>query len=120
GRGGIVVVEGEPGIGKSRLLAYLAASATAPEFTVLAARASEYEGDLPVALPTVADHGHAPAQLDRHRTHRALRDLLERLAATRPLVVCLDDVHWADPASLDVLAALAHRAPSGPVLLAVA
>jgi ATP/maltotriose-dependent transcriptional regulator MalT len=152
GRGGIIVVHGEPGIGKSRLLAYLAASATAPELTVLAARASEYEADLPyalwtealdrhlgevgerrvarlgladpaalaVALPTVAGHGDAPAPPDRHRTHRALRDLLERLAATRPLVVCLDDVHWADPASADALAALVHRPPAGAVLLAAA
>ena len=57
---------------------------------------------------------------DRHRTHRALRDLLERLAATRPLVLCLDDVHWADPASLDALAALVRRPPAAPVLLALA
>ena len=50
----------------------------------------------------------------------ALRDLLERLAATRPLVLCLDDVHWADPASVEALAALVRRPASGPVLLALA
>ena len=52
--------------------------------------------------------------------HRALRELLERLAATRPLVSCLDDVHWAGPASIDALAALVRRPPAGPVLLGVA
>src|ERR687890_269141 len=60
------------------------------------------------------------AGAERHRVHRALRDLLERLAAARPLVICLDDVHWADPASLDALVALAHRPPEGAVLLAFA
>ena len=44
-RGGILALEGEPGIGKSRLLAHLAAAAEG--FTVLQARASEYEADLP-------------------------------------------------------------------------
>jgi len=50
-RGGVPAVllsEGEPGIGKSRLLAELAAQADG--CTVLAARASEYEADVPYAL----------------------------------------------------------------------
>ena len=56
---------------------------------------------------------------DRHRVHRALRDLLGRLATSRALVICLDDVHWADPASLDAVAALVRRPPA-VVLLALA
>ena len=40
--------------------------------------------------------------------------------ASRPLVLVLDDVHWADPASVDALAALIRRPPSAPVLLALA
>ena len=35
-------------------------------------------------------------------------------------MLCLDDVHWADPASVDALAALVRRPPAAPVLLAVA
>ena len=58
--------------------------------------------------------------VDRHRVHRALRDLLGRVATTRALVVYLDDVHWADPASLDALAALVRRPPAAAVLLALA
>jgi hypothetical protein len=160
-QGRVVAIEGEPGIGKSRLLAELAASAAGGGCTVLEARASEFEADLPYALftdaldhhlatlgdrrlerlgvrdadalagvvPALGDHGPArhrvadsaaPPAADRHRTHRALRDLLERLAGARSLVLCLDDVHWADPASLDALAALVRRPPGAPVLVAVA
>ena len=150
--GGVLVVEGEPGIGKSRLLLELARIAGGEGCVVLDARASEFERDLPYALWSdavdrhlqeldprrlrrlgIADPGALavvstalearPAEAavaDRQRTHRALRDLLERLAAARLLVLCLDDVHWADPASLDALAALVRRPPAAAVLLALA
>jgi predicted ATPase len=56
---------------------------------------------------------------ERYRHHRAIQALLEELAATRPLVLMLDDVHWADAASL--ICSGAHRrlrfcscSPSGP------
>jgi ATP/maltotriose-dependent transcriptional regulator MalT len=149
GAGGVVAIEGEPGIGKSRLLAHVAESAGC---MVLDARASEFEADLPYALFTEALEGHLaeagerrltrlgledpgalrmalpslgvlaaePAAADRHRTHAALRDLLERLAGTRPVVACLDDVQWADAESLDALAALVRRPPAARVLLALA
>ena len=57
---------------------------------------------------------------DRYRMHRAVRQLLEALAATKPLVLVLDDLHWADPASLELLGALLRRPPDAAVLLAVA
>jgi DNA-binding CsgD family transcriptional regulator len=113
---GVLVLEGEPGIGKSCLLAHLADLAPG---AVLSARASEFEADLPYALWTEA-LGEEPAAGDRHGVHRALRERLEELATTEPLAVCLDDVQWADPASVDALAALVRRPPAGPVLFAVA
>src|SRR5207253_1822139 len=58
-------------------------------------------------------------QHERYRTHRAVRALFELLASTRPLVLLLDDVHWADPASIELLGALLRRPPAAPVLLAV-
>jgi hypothetical protein len=148
GAAGALAVEGEPGIGKSRLLAELADRAVRDGCHVAGARASEAELDLPYAAFTEAlvpflgqqrldrlgleDPGAlaafleplaalaAPEIADRHRVHRALRDLLGALAATTPLVVWLDDVHWLDPASADALAALMRRLPSTRVLLAVA
>ena len=62
----------------------------------------------------------ATAGGDRYRMHRAVRQLLEALAATKPLVLVLDDLHWADPASLELLGSLLRRPPDAAVLLAVA
>jgi hypothetical protein len=45
---------------------------------------------------------------------------LEAVAATTPVVVLLDDLQWADPASLELLAFLATRLVEAPVLVAVA
>ena len=42
------------------------------------------------------------------------------LAATKPLVLILDDVHWADPASIDLIGGLLRRPPSAAVLLVMA
>jgi hypothetical protein len=42
------------------------------------------------------------------------------LAAGRPVVLALDDMHWADEASLELLAHLLRRRPRAPVLLALA
>jgi ATP/maltotriose-dependent transcriptional regulator MalT len=58
--------------------------------------------------------------VDRHRVHVALRDLLARLSTVRPLVLVLDDVQWADPASVDAVAALARRLPEYGLLMALA
>lgn len=71
------------------------------------------------ALSTVTVHSGASAQHERYRTHRAVRELLELAAATTPLVLVLDDLHWADPGSVELLAALLRRPPAAPVLLAL-
>ena len=78
--------------------------------------------DLAVALPAVPQTGAAaPAvAVERHRVARAVRGLLARSAAAGPVTLLLDDVHWADPASADVISLLLHRPPQGAVLLALA
>ncbi len=72
------------------------------------------------SLPAPAAGGEVALQHERYRSHRAVRDLLARLAAARPLVLILDDVHWADPASVELLGALLRRPPAAAVLLALA
>ncbi len=84
---------------------------------------AEQRVELAAVLPAVASPAEAepvPALGERHRVARAMRALLERLAAKRPLALLVDDVHWADPASADVLTLLLHRPPAGGVLLALA
>ena len=57
---------------------------------------------------------------ERYRSHRAVRELLERLTMSGPLVLMLDDLHWADAASVELLGALLRRPPGAAVLLALA
>ncbi|HCU93049.1 MAG TPA: LuxR family transcriptional regulator [Actinobacteria bacterium] len=65
--------------------------------------------------------GHEVApQHERYRSHRAVRALLEHLAQTLPVVLVLDDFHWADSASVELLGALLRRQPAAAVLTAVA
>jgi ATP/maltotriose-dependent transcriptional regulator MalT len=59
-------------------------------------------------------------QAERFRSHRAVRKLLERLASSKPLVLILDDVHWGDPASIELLGTLLRRPPDAAVLIALA
>ena len=67
--------------------------------------------------PRTAEH--AGDGTGRYRLHYAIRDVLERLTKRQPTVLALDDVHWADPASVDVIAHLLRRF-RGPLLMAVA
>ncbi|MDT3439828.1 AAA family ATPase [Pseudofrankia sp. BMG5.37] len=57
------------------------------------------------------------SELDRWQAYRAVRRLLELLAAERPLVLALDDLHWADTASAELVAYLLRRPPAAAVLL---
>jgi predicted ATPase len=59
-------------------------------------------------------------QQERYRSHRAVRALLEQLAQTRPPLLVLDDLHWADSASVELLSALLRRPPAAAVLVALA
>jgi DNA-binding NarL/FixJ family response regulator/tetratricopeptide (TPR) repeat protein len=150
-----IEVAGEPGIGKTRLLAELAARAGARGHLVLSGAASEFETDLPfsVFIDALDEYaaGLEPARLaalgdavqaelahvlpslparpgsppvapphERYRSHHAVRELLRQLAAPAPLLLILDDAHWADPASAELLSTLLHRPPAAALLLAVA
>ena len=62
----------------------------------------------------------AGLQDERFRTHRAVRRLFEVLAVPKPLVLVLDDVHWADAGTIELLGSLLRRPPAAAVLIAIA
>src|SRR4029453_7470185 len=53
----------------------------------------------------------------RERMLRELAAALELLTAQQPLVLVLEDLHWSDPSTLDLLTVLARRRESGRLLL---
>ncbi|HEX8103531.1 MAG TPA: AAA family ATPase [Solirubrobacteraceae bacterium] len=75
--------------------------------------------ELAQVLPSLAGapSADAPGVHERYRTHRAIRELLDQVSATAPLVLILDDFHWADSASVDLLVALLHRPPPRVLLV---
>ncbi|HEY6058256.1 MAG TPA: AAA family ATPase, partial [Candidatus Limnocylindrales bacterium] len=88
----------------------------------LATLDEDVQAELAQVLPSLSALGGGRAvalQQERYRTHRAVRALLEHLARSRPLVLALDDVHWADSASVELLGALLRHPPAG-VLIALA
>ena len=86
----------------------------------LSALDDDVQAELAHVLPSLSAlaGGRAVAlQHERYRSHRAVRALLEQLAQTRPLVLVLDDFHWADSASVELLGALLRRPPAAAVLI---
>jgi DNA-binding SARP family transcriptional activator len=137
GQGTIVLIEGPAGIGKTRLLEELRRSATGLDVLVLTARAGllerEFafgvvrqlleevstpellEGPAAAARAVLSDSGPAEGTFP---ILNGLFRLVERLAAERPLVLCVDDLQWSDPASLRFTAYLARRVAALQILIA--
>jgi DNA-binding CsgD family transcriptional regulator/tetratricopeptide (TPR) repeat protein len=154
---------GEPGTGKTRLLAELSAAARARKLPVLWGRAAEFEQQIPfgMVIDAIDDHlethgdtlpdalgptamrtlatvfpALSPALSDerpdgpdsstdltglaRYRLYRSIRHLLDELAEPDGLVLILDDVHWADDTSAELLDHLVRHPARGRVLIAVA
>jgi hypothetical protein len=75
----------------------------------------EHEAHLAAIFPAFARRAAGAPVLaaERYRSHPALLDLLDRLALSRPLALLLDDVHAADPATLEFCPALLRQALVG-------
>jgi len=148
-------VTGEPGIGKTRLLAELRRIAEQRGALVLVGRGAELEHDVPFGIvvdalddylgalgeerlaqrcgsclaelrplfPALSGAGPAAPRRtadERYRVYRAFRSLLQRLAEPAPLLLVLDDLHWADAASIELVSFLLRHPPEARVLAVLA
>ena len=117
---------GEPGIGKSRLAAELVARARTRGVRVLVGRCTQDDGAPPlwpwasVLAPLGVDVVAEPPDTDEggqfrawERIARSVRDA----AREQPLLVVLDDLHWADASTLRVLRLLAETAEDERLLV---
>ncbi|HEY5881348.1 MAG TPA: BTAD domain-containing putative transcriptional regulator, partial [Nakamurella sp.] len=143
GSGGLLVIEGSAGIGKTRLLVEAGRLATAAGVRTLSARSSELERAFGFGTvrqlfePLLLDPTHAdtllaggaqgarpvfetvaddPAEGSYAVLHGLYR-LTVNLTADRPLLLSVDDVQWSDGASLRFLAYLVKRLEGLPVLV---
>jgi DNA-binding CsgD family transcriptional regulator len=158
---GLVGLAGEPGAGKTRLLAELAAGAEQRGILPLWGRAAEFEQEMPFGavvdalddrletlakkLPERLDDSRVIALLSavfpalsssraddlgdpqtpdtglgRYAVYRAVRRLLDEIIPPDGLVLILDDLHWADEASVELLDHLVRHPPQGKILIVVA
>jgi len=136
GRGSVLIVEGRAGMGKTRLVQEWAAALRPPGSTTVACEPgapplwpwSELLRLLPgagyalVGTPAKGAKGKEVEEpLDPDALHfQRVETITRRLAhesQRTALVVVVEDLHWADPASLEVLTSLAPRLQTLPVLL---
>jgi DNA-binding CsgD family transcriptional regulator len=140
GSGSTLLVEGVAGIGKTRLLTHACQQAVQAGMTVLSARAAEFEGGYAWGVvrqlfePVLQDHGQRPGDAaalaapalghgtpagdeDTFSILHGLYWLAASIAQPAPLLLAVDDLHWADQPSLRFVAHLARRLEGLPVLL---
>ncbi len=139
GKGAVVEITGEPGIGKTALLSVLAAQAAAIGAEVLRAHAlrganvsyqvfrdawgdrpglrsasEDLQGRSTASMPADSSHLH------RFRQGRTMRTMFADWAAFGGGMLALDDVHLCDRESADLIAQLIRTPVPGPFILAVA
>jgi DNA-binding CsgD family transcriptional regulator/tetratricopeptide (TPR) repeat protein len=139
GRAAVLVIEGEAGIGKTRLVHSIAEGALSRQVAVYTGRAHQFERTRPfgviakafglsrrspdprrAALGALLDGRDAGANAGgdiQYRVVEEVVDLVERLCADRPSLLVAEDLHWADSASLLTILTVARQLPFAPLLV---
>jgi DNA-binding CsgD family transcriptional regulator len=134
GRGRLVLLGGEAGIGKSTLAQDLVGTTAGHTTRVLAGHCYDltntppygpwldlFQGSQPVpdmpVPPAAFAGGVLAAVTDRAALFADVRRFFAELSTTHPTLVLLEDLHWADPASLELLRHVASNLRHWPVLL---
>lgn len=143
GRGAVGLIEGEAGIGKTAVLEATLAAMAPRGYLVLRGAASELEGDRPfAALAEAMGIHHASADPERvgiarlllgeanpsagdlsrfaevrFRLIESIVSLTERLGLAGPVLLALEDLHWADSSTLLAVHHIGRRLASLPVVL---
>ncbi|HEX2052324.1 MAG TPA: AAA family ATPase [Actinomycetota bacterium] len=148
GRGGIAAIEGEPGIGKTRVLEEALETSRRAGMGVLHGSAEDLGRRRPfgplvqclsistksqdprraaIARMLLEDHrrDHDAGPFDvgagtEFRVVEAMLELIDEACAERPLTIAIDDVQWADPSTLVALHFLARQIQQLPLALLVA
>jgi DNA-binding NarL/FixJ family response regulator len=123
GRGRALLIAGEAGVGKTALVRHILSYARSRGVRVLHGSGVPFSCDLPLRTVTDAfgDEAierdvRAAAARGGHHAFRAVAALLARLGQDGPVILALDDVQWADPATCELMAHLLYRWPAGPLL----
>ena len=120
GRGRLVLVTGEAGIGKTALVREFCGRQR-PRPCVLWGACDGLRTPRPLApfvdVAATASDGFAETIARGERPARCYAALIEELAAAAPTILVIEDLHWADEATLDVMTMLGHRAEIVPALV---
>nr|MBA3336424.1 AAA family ATPase [Chloroflexia bacterium] len=134
GRGGLVFVGGEAGIGKTALVRFLMSEAAVHGAELLVGHCYDLSATPPYGpwrealsqvvsrdglppMPAAIAGEDEPDAGGQEFIFQRVLDILIAVAASHPAVVVLEDLHWADPASLNLLRFLARQLAALPLLL---
>ena len=136
GRASVLAIEGEAGIGKTRLVQSIVDDARSRDLGVFRGEAHPFERTRPFGVVAaaldlsrrsldprkaaigalLADQAAGDVQ---YRVVEEVVELVEVSCAERPVLLVLEDIHWADSASLLVILSLVRQLPLAPLLVVV-
>ena len=116
GLGRAALLEGEQGIGKSALLQAARDDALTAGCSVFSGAGEELGQAFPL-LPLLQAFAHQSVVADPSVAAEALLDLIDRRCAQSPVLLVVDDLHWADEATVAVCHRLARSVAQRPLLL---